>query len=190
MKLRVAWGSVGLLVASLGLAQPAPSPAPGGAAPPAPNPAPGPVPAPAPASPPAGAANTTPKADAAKAAADAKKASAAKKKDAPPPKIEGLALNRPNGGYLGLQVLSNNFVLTFYNEKKTKVAPDVVRATVRWPVKYQPAPERTVLNPNGGFALTSAYNVKPPINFKVYISLFVEGSDQAVESYVVDYHGE
>jgi hypothetical protein len=60
---------------------------------------------------------------------------------------------------------------------------------VRWPVKYQPGDERAVLNPSGT-ALTSSKVVKPPLVFKVFIGLYVEGNDKAVESYVVDYHGE
>jgi hypothetical protein len=123
--------------------------------------------------------------------ADTKKAPApAKKKEEPPAKVDGLVISRPNGAFLGLQVLNNNFVLTFYNAKKKKVAPDVVRATVRWPVKYQPGPEQTVLNPSGGFSLASEKTVRPPLVFIVHISLFVEGNDEAVESYTVNYHGE
>jgi hypothetical protein len=183
MKLRVLLAAMGLLVASAGMAQmgapPAPQPgpttAPGGAVPPVSN-----------------AGDTNTKKDGSKApAADAKKAPApTKKKEDPPAKIDGVAISRPNGGFLGLQVLNNNFVLTFYDAKKKKVAPDVARATFRWPVKYQPGPERTVLNPNGGFALTSAKDIRPPLTFKVFISLFVEGKEDAVESYTVDFHGE
>ena len=122
-------------------------------------------------------------------AASAPKAVAARQEE-PEPKIEGVALTRPNGTYLGLQVVNNNFVLTFYDAKKKKMAPDVARATVRWDVKYQPGPERTVLNPGGGPAsLTSEKTVRPPLNFRVFLSLFVEGSEDAVESYSVDYHG-
>lgn len=183
MKLRVLLAGMGLLVASAGMAQmgapPAPQPgpttAPGGAAPPMTN-----------------AGDTTAKKDGSKApAADAKKAPApTKKKEDPPAKIDGVAISRPNGGFLGLQVLNNNFVLTFYDAKKKKVAPDVARAAFRWPVKYQPGPEQTVLNPSGGFSLASEKTVRPPLVFIVHISLFVEGNDEAVESYTVNYHGE
>jgi hypothetical protein len=112
--------------------------------------------------------------------ADAKKA---------PPKIDGAAIERAKGGYLGLKVVGNNFVLSFYDREKAPIAADVARATLRWPVKYQPSDERTVLNPAAdGKSLTSGKTVKPPFLFKVYLSLFVEGNDQAVENYVVDYH--
>ncbi len=104
--------------------------------------------------------------------------------------IEGLEIPRPGGGYWGLQILNNNFVLSCYNAKKKKVAPDVAMATMRWSVRYQPNDERAVLNPGGdGTSLTSAKIVKPPHTFKVFIGLFAsEHDDAAVESYVVDYH--
>ncbi len=103
--------------------------------------------------------------------------------------VDGLVIPRPNGGYLGLQIVSNNFVLSFYNAKKRKVAPDVTRATVRWPVKYQPMDERAVLNPGSdGTSLTSGRTVRPPHNFKVALNLFVEGNDTAVETYNVEYN--
>lgn len=106
------------------------------------------------------------------------------------PQISGVEIPRPNGAFLGLEIVNNNFVLTFYNAKKEKVAPDVTRATMRWPVKYQPTDERTVLNPGGdGTSLTSPKVVRPPHNFRVFIALFVEGTDSAVETYSIDVRG-
>jgi hypothetical protein len=32
--------------------------------------------------------------------------------------------------------------------------------------------------------------VRPPLVFRVFISLLVEGSEEPVESYTVEYHGE
>lgn len=108
--------------------------------------------------------------------------------DKGPPKIEGVTIARPNGSFLGLAIKENNFVLTFYDEHKEKMAPDVARAAVRWPVKYQPNDERTVLNPgDDGFSLTSPRTVRPPHNFKVFLLLFVAGNDDPVESYNLDY---
>ena len=189
MKLRALFAGISLLAVSASLAQvPAPpGPKPSPAAPAAPVITDETVTPPAPKTP-------APKKDDAKAkakAAAAKKAPAtAKKADEPPATVDGLAITRAKGGFLGLQVVNNNFVLTFYNAKKAKVAPDVARATVRWPVNYQPGPERTVLNPGGAFSLTSSKVVKPPRNFKVFISVFLEGSEEAVESLTADYRGQ
>lgn len=119
-----------------------------------------------------------------------KAAPASEKKAEEAPKIDGLTIPRPNGTFLGLQVVNGNFILTFYDKEKKKTKVDAARATLRWPVKYQPADERTVLNPGAASTLTSAKGVRPPLNFKVYLSLFVEGSDTAAESYVVDYRDD
>ena len=129
----------------------------------------------------------SPKAAAPQGPATGKAAPGAEKKKEEAPKIEGLTIARANGTFLGLQVVNGNFVLTFYGKDKKKTKVDVVRATLRWPVKYQPTDERTVLNPGGPNTLTSAKAVRPPLNFKVYLGLFVEGSDAAAESYVVDF---
>lgn len=103
--------------------------------------------------------------------------------------VDGVTIPRPNGTFLGLQVVNNNFVLSFYNEKKRKIPPDVTRATTRWPVKYQPTDERTVLNPGAdGTSLTSPKTVRPPHLFKVALNLFVEGNESAVETYSIDYN--
>jgi hypothetical protein len=198
MKFRVLSAGLGLLAASVALAQMSAPPVPPTPANPSPGSppandgsgsAPAPTaPAPAPSPAPTGG-DATAKKNASKTGATDTKKAPAKKKEDPPATIDGVAITRPNGGFLGLQILNNNFVLTFYDAKKKKVAPDVARAALRWPVKYQPGPERTVLNPSGGFALASAKDVRPPFTFKVFISLFVEGKDDPVESYTVDYHG-
>ena len=169
---------LGLLVVSTGLGQPA-APAPS---------------APQPARPADGDAvriTITPAPNAQKPgdAKAAKKAAPAKKKEEPPAAIEGLAIERPDGGFLGLKVVNNNFVLTFYDSKKKKIEPDVARAGLRWVVRYQPGPEFAMLNPGGG-GLTSTKTVRAPFVFKVFISLYAEGKDEAVESHAVEYHGE
>lgn len=104
--------------------------------------------------------------------------------------VAGVAIARPGGGFLGLEIVNNNYVLSFYTADKEKTAPDVTRATMRWPVKYQPTDERTVLNPGSdGTSLTSPKVVRPPHNFRVFIALFVEGNESAVETYSVDVRG-
>jgi hypothetical protein len=113
---------------------------------------------------------------------------AAPQAEVPAPTIEGITIERPNG-FLGLNISDNHFVLTFYDAKRQKTAPDVARAALRWPVPYQKADERTVLNPSGdGVSLSSLRNVRPPHTFKVFLSLFAENGEEALENYVVDYH--
>lgn len=129
---------------------------------------------------------TPPPADSLRPAAVAPKSD--QKTVAPIGNVDGIAIPRPNGTFLGLQIANNNFVLSFYDAKKRKIAPDVTRATLRWPVKYQPADERAVLNPGSdGTSLTSPKTIRPPHQFRAMLNLFVEGNESAVETYAVDY---
>jgi len=103
--------------------------------------------------------------------------------------IKGIVLNRPKGGFLGLTLDGNNFKLAFYDAKKKPAKVDVSLATARWPVHYSVYDERAVLTPDAdGTALTSPKYVRPPYAFKLYLSLFKEGNENAVESYVIDFH--
>jgi len=107
-----------------------------------------------------------------------------------PGMIAGTEIARPGGGFLGLQIVSSRFVLSFYDARKHPAPVDVARAALRWPVKYQPADERVVLNPAAdGLSLTSEKSIRPPHRFKVFLALLAEGRDEAVESYVVDFGG-
>jgi hypothetical protein len=106
-----------------------------------------------------------------------------------PAKIEGIVLNRPDGGFLGLTLVDHKFKLSFYDAKKKPAKVDVARATARWPVRYSIYDERTVLNPNeDGTALTSPKYVRPPYSFKLYLTLIPLEEGQQVESYVIDFH--
>ena len=108
-----------------------------------------------------------------------------KEKEAPP-KIDGMTIERRNGTFLGLQIVNNNFVVKFYDKEKKPAKPDVARATARWPVKYQPADERTVLN-RVEDTLTSAFVIRPPHQFKLTLSLLSEVEGTPAETYIVDF---
>jgi hypothetical protein len=126
-------------------------------------------------------AKTAPKPAAATAAKPAKPA------EEPAPKIEGTVIARP-AGFMGLKISDNHFVLTFYDAERKKPPPDVASAALRWPVKYQPGPERTTLTPDAdGFSLSSPKTVRPPRNFKVFITLLREGDEETGEGYAVDF---
>ncbi len=113
------------------------------------------------------------------------------KKDEPPPKIEGMEVARPGEkGFLGVEVTSATFKVNFYDAKKKPVAPDVAYAVLRWNPTYQRAEERIVLNA-ADKALTSPRSIRPPYNFKLYITLFAppaEGADPVPsENYMIDF---
>lgn len=106
------------------------------------------------------------------------------------PIIPGANIARPNGTWLGLEVVNGNFKLSFYDEKKKPQAVDVTRATARWPNPRAPGDNRTVLNPSGT-ALVGAKPVIPPFNFTVFLTLLQGDGDEAkaVETYQVPFRG-
>ena len=112
------------------------------------------------------------------------------KKEEPPAKIEGIEIPRGEKGYMGIQIVNSTFKLSFYDTKKKPIAPDVARAALRWDPKYKVGEERVILNPSEK-ALTSPKNIRPPYNFKLFITLFkepAEGADPVVsENYTIDF---
>lgn len=128
------------------------------------------------------------------AKAPAAKAPAAKtvKKEEPPPKIEGITIPRGKN-FLGIQIVNSTFKLSFYDEKKKPIPADVSRAVLRWDPKYKVGKERLLLGPGeDGKSLTSPKNIRPPYNFKLYITLLKDASeaeDPAGETFVIDFTG-
>lgn len=121
------------------------------------------------------------------AKADAKKEAA--------PKIDGITIARPNGQFLGIALEGGTFKLSFYDEKKKPVPPDVTRAAARWNPNYKQGSERIILNLSAdGKALVGAKPVRPPYAFKLFLTLLKaapeaggEGAEQAAETHVVDF---
>jgi len=106
------------------------------------------------------------------------------------PVIPGVAIPRPNGTFLGLQVADGFFKLSFYTAKKKPMAVDVTRAAVRWPNnRNATGPNRDVLNLSGE-ALVGNKKVLPPLTVTVFLTLLKgDGDDaKAVEEYVVAFH--
>lgn len=127
-----------------------------------------------------------PRAGAGKAAPGAKGA----KKDEPPPKIEGMEVSRGDKGFLGVQIVDGRFKINFYDAKKKPMQPDVVRAVLRWDPKYKVGQERVVLNPGGENFLTSERFIRPPYNFRLYMTLLKDaaaGEDPVGETHVIDF---
>lgn len=106
------------------------------------------------------------------------------------PVIPGTTIARPNGTYLGLEVVGVNFKLSFYDKKKKPMAPDVTRALARWPNTRGSGDNRTVLNPSGNSFMGSK-PVIPPFTFNVFLTLMKGDGDEAkaVENYTVPFRG-
>ena len=122
-------------------------------------------------------------------AADKTKADQGKAADDEMGVIEGMTIPRSgHPGFLGLQVVGGNFKLSFYDEKKKPVDADFSRALLRWPVRYQPADMRTMLNVAGdGKSLTSGTFVRPPYGFQLFITLLGKDDADKTESYSVNF---
>jgi hypothetical protein len=115
-------------------------------------------------------------------------------------KILGTAVARGNGGFLGLEIKDECFVMTFYNAKKKPTPADVASAVMWWAVQYQPNNERVLLVPSDDPAkMSSPQVIRPPYTMKLHITLLSEtatgethpGGAAAAEpeSYVVDFSG-
>ena len=113
-----------------------------------------------------------------------------KKKEEPPGKIEGMEIGRGDG-FLGIQLVNGAFKLTAYNAKKKPVAADFTRVGLRWQPANQKSPERTMLVPGGGVgAFLSEKIVKPPLRFRLFITLIKgDGDDAPVENLTVEFQG-
>lgn len=119
-----------------------------------------------------------------------KKVEPAKKPEA---QVKGIAIARPNGGFLGLELIESTYKLTFYNAQKLPVAPDVARALLRWSPKGKVTQERYMLNPGeDGKSLSSGRPVRPPYAFKLYITLIKDATSEnppvEPETYTIDFH--
>jgi hypothetical protein len=106
------------------------------------------------------------------------------------PVIPGTSVKRENGTWIGLEVVGGNFKLSFYDKKKKSMAPDITRASARWPNPRAPGDNRTMLNASGN-VLVGAKPVLPPFTFNVYLTFLQGEGDEAkaVESYVIPFRG-
>lgn len=102
------------------------------------------------------------------------------------PEVIGVEVSRGDGGYLGLAVEGNAFVVRFYDEEKKglPVPPHVARAVVHWNAVQKAGRQRVVLVPSGDL-LRSPPRVRPPYAFIAYLILFEE-EGETVESHAVN----
>ena len=115
-------------------------------------------------------------------------APAAKEKPAPEGKIEGIAIARPNGNWLGLSIKGQCFRLGFYDAHKMPMAPDCIRAVARWHSRNKLYQDLSVLLPaTDGVSLAGNRYVQPPRIFRVFLTLIGPG-DKVLETYAVDFH--
>lgn len=109
-------------------------------------------------------------------------------KSTEPAKITGTEVARPGKGFIGLEVVGGNFRLSFYDEKREPVSPAAVKAVLRWTPANRTGSEFYALEPSAdGKALTSPKTVRPPYQFKLFLSLFAAGAEAPFESHTIDF---
>lgn len=104
--------------------------------------------------------------------------------------LPGTVLVRPNGkGFLSLTIEGNGFKLAFYDAKKKQIPCDVAKAAARWRPNYKTTEDRKILLPSSDGKTLESSDVRPPYNFKLFLTLLSEDG-QAVESYGnIDFRG-
>jgi hypothetical protein len=95
------------------------------------------------------------------------------------PKIEGLVVSRPGGGFLGIQTAGVVLRVTFYDKDKKKTPADAVRITTRW---HDTKPRFAVLLPGTPDTFSSPGVFHRPYNYVVYFAL-VGADDKVIETH-------
>jgi len=99
--------------------------------------------------------------------------------------IEGIAIARPDGRWLGLTVEGIQLKVTFYDEKKKPQKIDVLRGNARWRMPTVAQQERAVLNPApDGVSLIGNRPVRKPWTYSVTIVL-VNDREEVIETHQV-----
>jgi hypothetical protein len=134
------------------------------------------------------------KATAAKPSADASNATlktnptdaAAERRPAEEIPLPGVSIPY-EGGWMSLAVESGVFHLRFYDAKRELLPVPAIRATARWNPPLKTGFSRSVLLPaNEGRALVGNTFVRPPLRFRVYLTL-IGADDQVMGSYSLDF---
>lgn len=105
------------------------------------------------------------------------------------PAPEGVMIERETGGLLQLVIETNHIIFHFFDDRLNPLPADVDRITVRI---HAPSTRQrfTVAIPYEGVdGLRAPLVIRPPHIFTGYLALMRDGSDEPVETYVVDYPG-
>lgn len=99
----------------------------------------------------------------------------------------GVNLVRDDGGWINVVVAEHSFVISFFDDQKIPVAPDIHHGLVRYTYVAR-AKDRTVLNRSAdGMTLVSPGFVRAPLIFRVHLALFDEGPDDLAETHAFSY---
>jgi hypothetical protein len=103
--------------------------------------------------------------------------------------LTGQNIVRPGGGWVNVSVESNQFVISFFNDKLEPVPADEQHGLAQYSPVTLPS-RRAALRPSAdGKTLVSPLNVLPPHEFRLNLALFNEAPDSLPETYALFYHG-
>lgn len=101
-------------------------------------------------------------------------------------KIEGHAISRANGHYLGVELDGLRLRVTFYGPDKKKETADASRIAVRWDHPRQTGGfKNAVLTPESAEALASPGVFMPPHTYNVFLVL-IGADEKPIENFVVN----
>lgn len=102
-------------------------------------------------------------------------------------KLEGVVVQRADGGFLQVKMDGVNLVLRAYDAEKKPIALDVDRATVRLQFASRSPEQYTLVKSDDGMSLTVGRPIRHPHVFRAYIHLFRGENEEAAESFQVAY---
>lgn len=88
-----------------------------------------------------------------------------------PATLPGAWIERDDGSFMRFYVEENNFHLEFYNAGKEPVAPDAIRAIIRYRRPMRAIESITLNLSDDGALLSNPIFIRPPFNFHVIIVL-------------------
>jgi hypothetical protein len=109
-------------------------------------------------------------------------------------KLDGVVVERTNGGFLTLTMDGKKLVVRFFDSKKKPMTPDVRTGFVRFQFSNRSPERRPLFLTEDGQGMTHGEPLRPPHVFKAFITLRTgeatdaDGDDEAgAEKYVVDF---
>lgn len=97
----------------------------------------------------------------------------------------GVNKPRPGGGFINVEIIGTRLRVKFFDKLKKPVSPNVDRGLAIF--KYASRnPARAPLSVDGAGMSTPAV-LRPPHNFVLLLSFFVEGKSEAEETYSFQY---
>jgi hypothetical protein len=94
--------------------------------------------------------------------------------------LQGVVIERPSG-FMTVTMEGPRVVLRFFDKDKKAIAPDVHHAIVKFKMTGRRPQNRTLLLGTDGMSLTHGRVLRPPYNFKAFVSLVKDAGGEEVD---------